>query len=42
LFEKYAIENEIADYEKIEELFKKDVSVLGEIMKVDVIHISLN
>ena len=33
---------QIADYEKIEELFKKDVSVLGEIMKVDVIHISLN
>ena len=38
---KYAIENEIADYEKIEELLnKKDVSGLAEIMKVDVIHIS--
>ena len=38
---KYAIEKEIADYEKIEELLKKkDVSGLAEIMKVDVIHIS--
>ena len=38
---KYAIEKEIADYEKIEELLKKkDVSGLAEIMKVDAIHIS--
>ena len=36
---KYAIKNEIADYEKIEELLKKIVSGLAEIMKVDVIHI---
>jgi len=38
---KYAIEQKIADYEKIEILLKKkDISGLAEIMKVDVIHIS--
>lgn len=38
---KYAIENKIADYDKIEELLKKkDLPGLAEIMKVDVIHIS--
>ena len=38
---KYAIENKVADYEKIEILLKeKDLSGLAEIMKVDVIHIS--
>ena len=38
---KYAIEQKIADYDKIEVLLKKkDISGLAEIMKVDVIHIS--
>ena len=38
---KHAIENKIADSDKIEDLLKKkDISGLAEIMKVDVIHIS--